>query len=345
MATNPRVFWPIQAVAFAPLGTDILSTGYRAVKGVQSVGHSTNFTLDPVFQLGQLEIYENIEDRPDVEITIDKAIDGYALIEHLATPGATASTLAGRYNDQRAMCAIAFYNISNNYATGVPLSIVEFSGTYVSSINWSIPLEGSTIESVTLVCNNKRWYTAPSGEIFNLATRFEEAESPVAGGSGGISRRENVRMSDSLWPTDIPGISGDGKNPTLADGQFGAHIGNISISTSLARNDLLEQGRKGPYHRYATFPTEVTCSIEVTASEFGDEVNAFEDTENLTDQTIMIVLDQGITIDLGTKNKLASTSTSGGDTGGSNVTVTYNYTNNNSLKVLSPHNDPAGLGS
>jgi hypothetical protein len=345
MATNPRMYWPIQVVAFAPLGTTILSTGYRAAKGVQSVGHSTNFTLDPQYQLGQLEIYENIEDRPDVEITIDKAIDGYALIEHLATPQAAASTLAGRYNDQRAMCAIAFYNIANSYATGIPLSIVEFSGTYVSSINWSIPVEGSTIESVTLVCNNKVWYTAPSGEIFNLATRFEEAETPVAGGSGGISRRENVNMATSLWPTDIPGISGNGGNPTLAGGQFGAHIQNVTISTSLARNDLLELGRKGPYHRYATFPTEVTTAIEVTATEFGDEVNALEEAENLTDQTIIIRLNQGITIDLGTKNKLASVNSTGGDTGGSNVTVTYNYSNNNSLKVLSPHNDPAGQAS
>lgn len=343
MPTNPRIYWPLHVVAFAPLGTSILSTGYRAVKGVQSVGYSTNFALDPQYQLGQLEIYENIEDRPDVEITVDKAIDGYALVEHLATPGAVSATLAGRYNDNRSMCAVSYYNISQTYATGVPLSIVEFSGVYVSAINWSLPVEGNATESVTLVCNNKRWYNAPSGEIFNLATRFEEAESPVAGGSGGLSRRENVDMAQSLWPTDIPGISGNGLNPSGTDGQFGAHIQSITISVSLARNDLLEQGRKNPYHRYATFPTDVNTSIEVTANEFGDEVNAFENQDNLSDQTIRIYLNQGIILDMGTKNKMASASVSGGDTGGSNATISYNYNNQNSLKVTSTHNDPAGL--
>lgn len=345
MATNPRTYWPLHVVAFAPVGTDILGTGYRAAKGVQSVGYSTNFTLDPQYQLGQLETYENIEDRPDVEITIDKAIDGYALIEHLATPGASASSLAGRYNDNRSMCAVSYYNINQTYATGTPLSIVEFSGVYVSAINWSIPVEGNTTESVTLVGNNKRWYNAPSGEIFNLATRFEESESPVAGGSGGISRRENVDMTNSLWPTDLPGISGNGVNPVLSNGQFGTHIQNVTISTSLARNDLLELGRKNPYHRYATFPTDVTTTIEITANEFGDSVNAFENQDNLTDQEIVIVLNQGITLDLGGKNKQSSVNTTGGDTGGSNVTVSYTYTNQNSLRVLSPHNDPAGLVS
>lgn len=343
MATNQRMYYPIQAVGFAPLGTPFNSSGYTGAKGVQSVGHTANFNLEQVYQLGQLDIYENIENIPDVEITVEKVIDGYALLEHLATPEATAGTLAGRYNDQRCMVAIAYYNISQDSATGIPLQSIVMSGAYVSAINWTLPVEGNITESISLVCNDRLWYGSGAVGPWAYNTGFTGNQSPITA-SGGVQRRENVVMASSYWPTEVPGVSGDGTNPSI-NGVYSAHIQNVSIATTLARTELFELGTKAPYFRYAEFPTEVTCSIDITATETGDGIDASSTADNITDQRIFIMLSQGVMLDLGTKNKLQSVNTNGGDTGGGNVTVSYNYSNFNSLKVLMPATDPAGITS
>ena len=53
--------------------------------GVQSVGITTTFNLEQVFELGQLAIYENVEGTPDVEVTMSKVLDGYIPLFCLAT--------------------------------------------------------------------------------------------------------------------------------------------------------------------------------------------------------------------------------------------------------------------
>ena len=73
--SNDRVFYATQAVAIAPRGTapDVYEK-IHAAHGVQSIGITTNFNLEQVFELGQLEIYENVEGIPDVEVTMEKVI-------------------------------------------------------------------------------------------------------------------------------------------------------------------------------------------------------------------------------------------------------------------------------
>ena len=79
MATNDRIFYACQAVNIvSTTGGSVAASG--TVKGVQSIGMSANFTLDQVFEMGQLEIYENIEDVADIEVTLEKVIDGEKFI-------------------------------------------------------------------------------------------------------------------------------------------------------------------------------------------------------------------------------------------------------------------------
>ena len=56
-----RIFYAVQQVA---IGTT--AGTYRVLKGVQSVSMTTTFNLEQAFELGQLEIYENIEGVPSV---------------------------------------------------------------------------------------------------------------------------------------------------------------------------------------------------------------------------------------------------------------------------------------
>lgn len=338
---NNRVYYPIHALAFAKYGIDfrVTPTGFIAAHGVQSVGHSVAFNLEQINEIGQIESYESIENIPNVELTAEKVIDGYPLLQHLSSQAPNgASTLNSRYNTARCQVIAVTYTDDLNAASGVrPASVADMSGMYLSDINFNCPVVGQCTESVTFVGNNRVWYTGslPTG-LFSVESRFNNADSPP--GTGGVQLRENVSMLYSRWPTNIPGISSSGTNNYIA-GAYQAHIQNVTVGVSLGRTELFELGRRGPYYRFAEFPTQVTCSIEVTTNEFGDNVNAYEEQVNLTDQTIKIVLDCGVSIDLGTKNKLTNVTQGGDDATGGNRLSTYNFVNFNSLTVTFPNRD------
>jgi len=158
----------------------------------------------------------------------------------------------------------------------------------------------------------------------------------------------------TVLPQDVYGVTSSGTNIIGADGNFGAHVNSISVSTDLGREEIQELGRRAPYFRFATFPVEVTCEIEVTSSS-GTMVSATEagiltgagtscvDAGNLGNRTIRIATCEGTRIYLGRKNKLASVNYGGGDAGGGNVTVSYTYTNFNDFTVMHS-GDPHGSG-
>ena len=110
------------------------------------------------------------------------------------------------------------------------------------------------------------------------------------------------------------------------------HIQSISVSTDFGQEQIQELGRFGPYHRYASFPIEVSCDFEVIATK-GDLISVSGDAPNLSNQAIVVQDTAGTLIDLGNKNKLSSVSYSGGDTGGGNANITYSYSNFNTLTV------------
>jgi hypothetical protein len=69
----------------------------------------------------------------------------------------------------------------------------------------------------------------------------------------------------------------------------------------------------------------------------GDLKEAKAAGDNLADKQITIATLQGLNINLGGKNKLSSIDFTGGDTGGGEVSVTYNYSNFNDLTISHAH--------
>lgn len=341
MAQN-RVFWAVEAIGLKGNGS---VSNYTPVHGAQSVGITTTFNLEQIFELGQIQIYENIENLPDVEVTIEKVLDGYPLVYHLATVGAPTATLAGRQN-QRSILAMSIFNDTQDSASGTPLATVELSGLYVSALTYTFPSEGNCTEQVTLVGNNKLWANggASSYGIPFSGLPFDNTDQPLAltvSSSGGIQRRENVifngQSTITLLPTQIPGISSSGTNDKAAGDIYGCHVTDLSVSTNLGRESINELGRRGPYYRYATFPVDVTTEITIISLS-GDMISATEEGvlgngNNLSDATIKIVTQDNTVLDMGTRNKLSNISETGGDTGGGNRTITYTYVNQNILTV------------
>ena len=352
-SSNDRIFYACQAVGLTNHGDDTLVPG-DMVRGLQSVGVTTNFNLEQAFELGQIEIYENIEGTPDVEVTMEKVLDGHPLIYHMASSGVAGTSASGLVarSKARADMRLGIFSDANNSlhqaADNSGKSEVEIycSGMYISSISYTIPTDGSATESVTLVGNNKQWLQGSDTKIIDTAvTAFDGGDSPIMGvsgaASGGVSQREDVMLSGCILPNSIKGITGSG----YGNAMNGVHLQSLSISTDFSREEILELGKKTPYARPANFPIEVSCEIEaittsgdfVSAYEFGDSsLNHTVDSGNNTqNELIFLFLRQGYAWDLGSKNRLSSVSYGGGDAGGGNVTCTYSYTNFNDLDVQS----------
>jgi len=335
MARNQRIFYACQAVAIAPRGTTTIATDHVA-HGVQSVGMTSTFTLDQVFELGQIEIYENIEEVADVEVTIEKVIDGYKLIYDLATDGACKQGVVPA-SKARSDVYVAVFDDGLNQATGVPRNTCMNSGMFVSSVSYNYSVEGSATESVTLVGNDRFWNDY-AGVVAAPTTSWSEAD--LLGDKGidgtdaavsGVVRRVNCDITSSSIPAMVRSQGGDDAS-SEAGISDNAHIQSITVSTDFAQENIQELGRFGPYTRYATFPIEVTCDFEVIATS-GDLINVSGNAPNLTNETIIIRDTAGTVLNLGDKNKLSSVSYTGGDTGGGNATVTFSFSNFNVLTV------------
>jgi hypothetical protein len=361
MAQNNRIFYACQAVALAPCFEEADASNTFFAHGVQSVGINTNFNLEQAFELGQIQIYENIEEVPDIEVTLEKVLDGYPLLYHLASPAAESSNLVGR-SKERCCVALGIYDESKDAVSGNAPVEVYMSGMYISNISYTLPTDGNCTESITLVGNHKVWGTS-SPKLITADTASEipkdsdgrGLDEPLAiFGSGGIQRREDVLMDQCIIPTSVYGVSGTGvgNNWDTANTTPRAHIQNCSISVDLGREDINELGRKSPYYRAPQFPVEVTCELEVIATS-GDFVNAYEEGDpaynntrdqgnNTAEEAIKMVLRDGTVFDLGIKNRLSSITYGGGDAGGGNATITYSYSTFNDLAVTHPQ-DPAGL--
>lgn len=376
---NKRLYYAIKQVAIKPDGDIGAYDTADVVYGAQDVSVSTNFNLTQIFELGQLEIYQSIEALPDVEITVNKVFDGKPLIWHLATMDATSPTLGGRSNS-KAIIGLGLFPDTNDYATGIPNSVMESSGMYPRTISYNFNSDGGAFtESVTFVGNDKIFSTDDAIDSDSIAYDRKTALTGTGYFTGkftgsdvpsGIERSESLLFTTTsgtldingmvadpdctILPVDIEGITTSGTNDLSSEAR--AVVQSIAISTDLGRESLNELGRRGPYHRYATFPTEVTCSIECLSQE-GDGVSAVEDgiyntggsvcdanASNLADSTIRIATCGGVRIYLGTKNRLSSVDFGGGTTDGGNDTNTYNFTNFNVMTVMAEY-DPHASGA
>jgi hypothetical protein len=403
---NSRIFYACQAVAIEPLKKDAntgtlqptqsinplaqASNNLQILHGVQSVGINTTFNLEQVFELGQIHIYENIEGVPDIEVTLEKVLDGYPLMYHVAstavkddsslnTPAAKMQLVARSAQRCNVYLGIFPDTVAHVGDTDdVPVEVL-MSGMYISSIGYTIPVDGNATESLTLVGNHKQWNTSATKFSSTLARQLGSgnnnsySDNPLADQrkinnsfTGGVQRRENVSMSKSIFPTSINGVATTGNNVGNAYDTTNKspriHVQNINISCDLNRESIQELGRKAPFTRYANFPVEVTCEIEAISSS-GDFVQALEEGitsnaggrtgygageqnygNNTVNETIRICLHDGTIIDLGAKNRLSSVNYGGGDAGGGNATVTYSYSTYNALNVVHPA-DPASVGA
>lgn len=349
---NNRIFYAVQAVKMRPCqGTTTYTYGTeRVLRGIQSIGLNTSFRLEQAYQLGQLDLYSNIEEVPDVEITMQKLLDGTRLLYNIALDGSgTVSGAMGggtagsnglnlaQIGDRRCDVALGIWDDTAINTNSASSTYALSSGAYVSTVAYRFGSDGNFTEDLTLVSNNLKWNGVAGITNFSSGLPGSQTKSSIA-------RRWTLDTSSSILPTG----TGGGMYGTFTNGEL--HINSISLNCSLGREAINELGRRAPYYRYINFPVEVTSEFEVTAVS-GSQVNADDfisavgcnasASGNLSDKRIRLVIcdptsaASGYVFDLGGNNKLTSANQSAGDTGGGNVTVTYSYQTFNSFAVSS----------
>lgn len=378
--SNTRVYYAMQGVALGNIGATALINSWKAtdtttppatgtlmvMHGLQSVGVDTNFNLEQVFELGQLSLYVNQEDVPDISVTTERVLDGYTLTYHAATQSAANATLAGRA-DARTDFRMVIAKTTDTFVDSGNGAAAELycSGMYPSSLSYSLPTDGNFTESLSLVGNNKKWI-ADSGDtqaiLLNASANIVwlsgvfGSDAPNTSNTN-VLRRQNLvtgtagmvlgaaaRTFRTVVPNFITNVSITGSPVDARSGvnagtfttsaTAGTHIQSINFSLDLGRESINQLGTFAPYNRYATFPVEVTTAIEVIAIA-GDNIDAVEtSTSNLSNHEISVLLDDSTFIHVGKKNKLSSVSYGGGDAGGGNATITYNMSNFNDFIIL-----------
>lgn len=386
---------------FSAASVDEVQGLWEVPRGVQSIAMSTNFNRETVFQLGQVELYEYSERQPDIEVTMEKVIDGTKPLWFMLTDP-RFTDLVGKTALYRSDILLSIYSDTRFRAGNTtPLSTVLASGMYLSTVTYTFPVDGPVSESVTLVGNDKKWASfdptligqpvstyppsvssptnatpvgVPSG-VFGHEDLGGVAE--LAGGEAGfgvlligsgVQRREKVDLRRSVLPADIPGVTSalgsgvtvtqliqkgyasvgvsgavdDGGNPRqqlVVTGNLSGiaeHIQSITITADIGRDDIFELGSKRPFTKTVAFPVEVTTSIEVITAQ-GDFVDATSEVDcgpNQTSQgTIIVRTCDGFQVDAGDTNVLTTIEQGGGEAGGDNMTITYNYSSFNSLNV------------
>ena len=374
---------------------------WEVPRGLQSVAMSTNFNRETVFQLGQVELYEYSERQPDIEVTLEKVIDGTKPLWFMLTdPNFT--DLVGKTAFFRSDIILNIYSDTQFRAdTSDPLSTVLASGMYLSTVTYTFPIDGAVTESVTLVGNDKKWANFDASVVGEAVSAYPPTLTPpdnstpvgvpsgvfgheslggaqeLAGGDGGfgvlvvgsgVQRREEVEIRRSILPSDIPGVTvatgsgvsteqlealgymgvacsgavdsaGNSVTQLVADAntrQVIEHLQNITITADIGRDDIFELGSKRPFTKYVTFPVEVTTAIEVITSQ-GDLVDATSEIDCGPDQTanntIIVRTCDGLQVDVGDSNVLTTVDMGGGEAGGDNMTVTYNFSSFNVLNI------------
>ncbi len=357
MVVNNRTFYASQGLLLktqktANDGTITIGTNWKSPKGIQSVGITTNFALSQVFQMGQLELYDRVEEVPEIQVTINKVIDGTCPLYLLCMGGEdTVGTNSGKplvaIANNRVNVRLGIFSDINGAATGLARTYVDMSGMYLSAFTYTFPIDGNATEEVTLVGNAKVWNSGILGG--NLGAGVTSYGITGSGSSPNTMIRSNVSIAGSELPSGIGGIAiPTGTTPTLTP-----HIQSVTISSTLGREAIKELGRFTPYYRYVNFPLEITSEFTIIGTD-GDNVNAedFNDGilcnaaphngiygyRNLVEKEVRLLIvgtgcNDKLQLDLGKKNKLTSVNYSGADTGGGNATVAYSFSTFNTFTL------------
>jgi hypothetical protein len=304
-----RVYYACQAVEF----------NTHFLEGVQSVGINASYNFEQVFELGLLEIYENVEGIPEVEVTIEKAVlSGVKPLGESLSVSTQTNPATNIVKMSQATPEIVLHTFPESATTvfgSTPAgtnSLVITSG-FLTSYSITGNMDGPSTESLSFTSNNYDWGT--SAAMTTLGASSSAAQV--------VQKRQNA-------------------NPYNYDG-----LQSWTMSCDFGREDIMELGKKQPVTKVATFPLEVTCEEEfLNKNETDTNGPDFPGTTECEDVTTATEKKHGfapcndssadITVS-GGGFRLTSVNHTGGDAGGGNQTVTKSFQTFNSFAINSTY--------
>ena len=357
MGNKNRIFYGSQVAQVKPATTGVSFGSWYQPLGVQSVGMNSSFDTQQTFQLGALDLYNISENVPNIEVTINKLLDGTSPLYLMCMggsngiAGANCTSFAADQINTKGFGGLAsnsvdfrlgIYDGITTSSTGTTNDYVLCERMYLSSVNYTFPVDGNATEEVSLVGNNKLW--SKNNALADMGGyTFTEATLKASK----LARRQFIDINSSVLPT------GSGGMPT---GLGTPYLQSITISANLGRENINELGAFAPRTRYATFPVEVTSEFQVVAT-VGDYVDAKDFLansgcailyKNLNMLPIQINIcgnsgdSSNLSLFLGSGNQLTSVNYTGGDTGGGNATVTYSFRNYNDFYMRATNSYASG---
>jgi len=363
--TMGRIFYACQKVLIrGPNGTagtamagggGAQDTDWDKIQGLQNISINTNFNLQSIFQFGQLELYENYETLPEIEISLTKVFDGYPLIYHMAVGEGSLVEVA----NHRCGIRLGIQTDPDSLKTGgiTEKSTLEIEPAYLSQVTYNMSTDDKFTEAVTLVSNSRKWIT-PSKPSIALDKDMDsggDRRSPINGRIG-----SSVLVNRSLCVFPFMEFEAGTMNVTKGGGIMpGSNIKGVTITVNLPREPIKDMGFFFPKMRPIGFPADITCEI-ITTAVSGDLIGIDERTagtnrdknihstwtseqdkskngngqhglhKSLDFHTIKIVMCDDTIFDLGSRNKLSSVAYNG-DTSASNTLITYSFTTSNNF--------------
>jgi len=343
-ASNHRIHYGCHSIQIKPRTKNQEHINWYIPAGVQEINLNTSFNLDNLFELGQIDIYDQLEGIPIVEVDISKIFDG--------TPSVYSMTMCGGISGISYVNDKNLIELSNNQAdfqlgiwsdqvsstTGEANFWAYCSGMYVKGIEYNFDVNNLFTEKISLIGHAKIWNQDSPMEDLNTTTDPYWSDLGSQAFSAANRSFFSLEYPNTILPTGFGGI-----NTSLSN----IHIQNINISADFGRNSLLELGKFSPYHAEIDFPVEITTEISIIGTD-GDYVQSSEyyNCQN-KDKTPefpirLCVCSNGCSIagpgkfilDLGQKNKLSSVEYSGGATDGDNVIITYQFKTYNYFKIV-----------
>ncbi len=318
-----RVFYACQAVGMGAYDAE------QYVEGVQSVGVNTTFDFEQAFELGVLTIYENIEGVPSVEVTMERNLTSgvHPLWYSIAKRGDSSVVEAPSNHviavgESRPSVVLQVYKENTVTAGDSDATFfVRMSGMYLSNYSMSVGVDGPATESLTLTGNDYTWTKSATSELTGAPNA---GDLPV---SGVVFKRQDLKKTASLGVPANALISGSG-------------LQSISVSIDFGREDIFELGQKTPYYRAPNYPVEVSTELEfietnTVTRDYGASNFTESTTSDVTTNKPLGFVIGDIGVFMGSGNRLTGTSTTGGDAGGGNATITFSYQTFNELYIKS----------
>jgi len=342
-----RINYAIQQVGVRTELATNSGLAFTAIHGVQSVGVNGQFGQNAINTLGEFPIYLSTEDSQEVTLTVRRVLDGYPLLYTLSTSD-TLLPIITECAQLPCAFALAIFDDSKSAAKGTPINILQCTGMYMTSFEYTFDANGYFNESISYVGHNKGWQK--DSRIVNAVDKayiagllfdgqFSSVNSPY---NGWVARRQHwinggTAPTKTILPLSIPGMLPNGiPGPTL-------HINKIVVRGNINQEIISSYGSKLPYCRKPQLPIQINTDITVN-SVSGDNMSMTElgvytpalcqYRGNTRGELINIYVCNEFVLALGSLNKLVGVNQEGGGTDGGIVQNTYSYTTFNQFQIF-----------